>query len=206
MRSRICLIRHGLTEANKSKLYYGYADIPLSDDGITEIKRLAEAGVYPDGEGADFYTSGLKRAEQTLELIYGKRDHETLEMLKELNFGDFEMKSHGELKELEEYRTWRADRFGSLAPPNGESLMAFYKRAVRGFEDLKNRHARKVLSMRHSGEEALSITVCHGGTISAILESIHPKVKEHFYKWIPDPGHGYMIFLEDGSVTDTEAF
>lgn len=206
MKSRICLIRHGKTEGNKHKLYYGYADIPLSEEGVRDIKELAASGLYPDGEGAEFYTSGLRRAEQTMELIYGRREHEVLDRLKELNFGDFEMKSHGELKDLEEYRSWRADKLGSLSPPNGESLMAFYKRANRGFEELKARHARRVLALRHKEQEALSIAVCHGGTISAIMESIHPREREHFYKWIPDPGHGYMLYLEDGTVTETEAF
>lgn len=206
MRSRICLIRHGITEGNINRLYYGYADIPLAEEGVQQVRELAESGLYPQGEGADFYTSGLMRTEQTLELIYGRRSHETLKQLREINFGDFEMKSHDELKDMEEYRVWRADKFGSLAPPNGESLMAFYKRVSRGFDDLKLRHAQKVLSLRHSGREALSVVVCHGGTISAILESIYPRVREHVYKWIPDPGHGYMLFLEDGGVVDTESF
>ena len=206
MESRICLIRHGITEGNKNKLYYGFADIPLAEEGIYQLKDLAAAGIYPEGDGADFYTSGLKRTEQTLELIYGQRKHETLESLREINFGDYEMKSHGELKDSEEYRIWRSDVMGSLAPPNGESLMAFYKRVVRGFEDLKNRHAGKMLAMRHKDQDALSITVCHGGTISAILESIYPRQKDNFYRWIPDPGHGYMLFLEDGAVIDTEKY
>lgn len=174
MESRICLIRHGITEGNKNKLYYGFSDIPLAEEGIDQLKELAASGIYPNGDGADFYTSGLKRTEQTLELIYGQREHETLKNLREMNFGDYEMKSHGELKDLEEYRMWKSDDVGSLAPPNGESLMAFYKRAVRGFEDLKNRHACKMLAMRHKPQEALSIAVCHGGTISAIMESIYP--------------------------------
>lgn len=206
MDSKICLIRHGITEGNKNRLYYGHADIPLAEEGINELKKLARSGIYPDGETADFYTTGLKRTEQTLELIYGKREHETLEGLKEMNFGDFEMKSYHDLKELEEYQAWIADPNGEFCPPNGESLKGFYKRISRGFEDLKKRHLLKVVSMRHKEAEALSIAVCHGGTISAILESIYPRVKDNFYKWIPDPGHGYMLMMKDGDVTDVEKF
>lgn len=206
MESKICLIRHGITEGNKNKLYYGHADIPLAEEGIAELRRLAEEGIYPDGSNADFYTSGLMRTEQTLELIYGERQHETIEGLKEINFGDFEMKSYRELKELDEYQVWIADQGGRLSPPNGESLSAFYKRVVRGFDDLKKRHALKELSMRHKETEALSIAVCHGGTISAILESIYPKVKDNIYRWIPEPGHGYILYMRDGDVADTEKF
>ena len=71
------------------------------------------------------------------------------------------------------------------------------------------RHASCPVSYTHLDvykRQALSIAVCHGGTISAILESIYPKVKDNFYKWIPDPGHGYILFMEDGKVADTEKF
>ena len=206
MRSKICLIRHGITEGNKNRLYYGYADIPLAEEGIAALKELEKRDIYPDGSNADFYTTGLRRTEQTMEIIYGKREHEILPQLKEMNFGDYEMKSHGELKVLEYYQTWKADKFGILAPPNGESLQAFYKRIVRGFDDFKKKHMLKVLSMRHRSEEALSIVVCHGGTISAILESTYPKIKDNFYKWIPNPGHGYTLYIEDEDVLGVEKF
>ena len=49
MESRICLIRHGITEGNKNKLYYGFADIPLAEEGIYQLKELAAAGIYPEG-------------------------------------------------------------------------------------------------------------------------------------------------------------
>ena len=206
MKSKICLIRHGITEGNQRRLYYGHADIPLANEGVDELTRLAKAGIYPDGENADFYTSGLLRTEQTFFIIYGEKEHQQLEALKEINFGSFEMKSHEELKEQEDYQTWMDDKNGELAPPQGESITGFYERIAGGFEDLKNRHALKALSMRHKDEEALSVIVCHGGTIAAILESIYPDVKDNFYQWIPDPGHGYNLIIEDGKVVDKEEF
>lgn len=93
-----------------------------------------------------------------------------------------------------------------MAPPNGESIQGFAERIVQEFETLKNQHFLKELAMRHSGKEAMSIVVCHGGSISAILESIYPGDNESFYRWIPDPGHGYILTLEDGVFTDKEKF
>ena len=46
------------------------------------LKELAAAGIYPEGDGADFYTSGLKRTEQTLELIYGPVSYTHLDVYK----------------------------------------------------------------------------------------------------------------------------
>ena len=206
MKSRICLIRHGITEGNKKKLYYGHSDIDLAEEGITELKELVSSGLYPDGEGADFYTTDLKRTQQTLKLIYGEREFQMIPALKEINFGDFEMKSSGELKEIEEYRQWLKNPGQDQAPPNGESIRTFYARIKKGFEELKKKHALKVLSMRHSGREALSIVICHGGTISAVMEEVFPGKKDNFYQWIPDPGHGYMLTLEDGAVTSADPF
>ena len=206
MKSKICLIRHGITEGKKLKLYYGHSDIDLAPEGVEELKALAASGIYPDGTGADFYTTDLKRTHQTLELIYGKREFQQMADLKEINFGEFEMKSYHELKHLEKYQAWLKNPDVETEPPGGESVGAFYRRITTGFRELKNRHALKELAMRHSGSEALSIVVCHGGTISAIMEEIFPGEKDNFYQWIPDPGHGYVLTLEDGEVTGAEKF
>lgn len=207
MKSKICLIRHGITEGNKRRLYYGHSDIDLAEEGVAELKELAASGIYPDGEGADFYTTDLKRTHQTLKLIYGEREFQQMPALKEINFGDFEMRTYQELKDLEEYQEWlKNPKDDMLAPPNGESIRGFYDRIAAGFDDLKNRHALKVLSMRHKAEDALSIVVCHGGTISAVMEKVFPGEKKNFYEWIPDPGHGYMLTLEDGEVVNAEKF
>ena len=206
MRSRICLIRHGITEGNRDRLYYGRSDIPLVEEGKNEIARLRDEGIYPFADDADFYTTGLERTEQTFSIIYGDRPHGTIEELREIDFGDYEMKTHDELKVSEYYRKWRKDESGTMAPPGGESIADFVKRIAGGFEILRKKHALKELSMRHSGKEAMSVMVCHGGSISAILESIYPGNGESFYRWIPDPGHGYILTLEDGHFTGRERF
>lgn len=206
MKSKICLIRHSLTEANQKRLFYGYADIPLAPEGEALVRKLAAEGIYPDATGADLYTSGMLRTEQTFALIYGDRKHEVIEDLKEMNFGRFEMKSHEDLMEEEEYKSWCANRTGPLEPPEGERIPEFCQRILRGYEELLRKHALKELSLRHHEEEAVSIVVCHGGTIAAILESYYPGQKNIFYEWIPDPGHGYILHLEDGELVELERF
>ncbi len=51
-----------------------------------------------------------------------------------------------------------------------------------------------------------SIIVCHGGPISAILEYCFPDEKEHMFRWMPDPGHGYTIEFEDDKPVHHEKF
>lgn len=206
MKSRICLIRHGITEGNQRRLYYGHSDIPLSDEGRDELEELADSGLYPDSENASFYTTGLLRTEQTLKIIYGDRPHEVIEELKEINFGRFEMMSYEELKDRDDYQTWIGGDMTKDGPPEGESIGQFAARIKEGFDELMKRHQLKVLSLRHKAEDALSVAVCHGGSISVIMEILYPGVKDNFYQWIPDPGHGYILEMENGAVVNAEKY
>ena len=131
MKSNICLIRHGLTEGNLRRLYYGASDIPLSGKGEEELRKLAAEGIYPAAEEADFYTTGMIRTEQTLKLIYGEQEHQVLPLLKEINFGEFEMKSYEEMKDDPVYQEWISDKSGTLPPPGGESIQQFTSRIIR---------------------------------------------------------------------------
>ena len=129
MEQEITLIRHGLTEGNLKHWYYGASDIPLDFTGIDGIADLAGNGIYPDGENAAFYTSGLQRTEQTLFLIYGEVPHHNIDALKEMNFGAFEKKTYEELKELPYYQKWITDESGLTVPKGGECVADFRKRA-----------------------------------------------------------------------------
>ena len=54
----------------------------------------------PSSEDAQFFTTGMLRTEQSLEIIYGKREHEVIEALRELDFGEFEMCTYEQLNRL----------------------------------------------------------------------------------------------------------
>lgn len=206
MKSTIALIRHGITVGNVRRLYYGATNVPLAEKGIEELKRLTAEGIYPDGEGAEFYTTGMGRTQQTLELIYGDVPHEIIKSLREINFGDFEMKSYEELMAYEEYRDWITAMNDTKAPPNGECIRDFNERVIRGFEEVRKRHSVRSLELRHQEEDARSIVICHGGTISSIMNYIWPGVADNMYEWLPDPGHGYLLLLQDDAVDGYERF
>jgi len=187
---KIHLIRHGITEAIKSRVYYGHTDVPLSSEGIDRIVDLVRAGIYPDADGARLYTSGLLRAEQTFFLIYGCREHQTDPRLREYNFGEFEMKTHEQLMENKAYQVWIRDKDGVIPCPGGESRRDFETRVAAGFSDLLNRHKDD------ENPEESSIVICHGGVISQIMNTCFPNCKENVYQWGPEPGRGYTIHIE----------
>ena len=122
--STIYLFRHGITEGNKRRLYYGSTDLPLIEEGIAAIDTRKRAKIYPfyhDIKDFLFITTDLIRTEQTLFEIYGEIEHETDPRLREFSFGDFEMLSYENLKDREDYQAWiTGDNWRNVCP-NGES-------------------------------------------------------------------------------------
>lgn len=188
----IHLIRHGTTEGNITRVYYGSSDIPLANEGIDIISSLTVAGIYPKPDGADLYTTGLLRTEQTFFLIYGCKEHQEMKELREYQFGDFEMKTHSQLEDNAEYQAWINDINGITPCPNGESSVDFKTRVNGGFAKILERHKDP------SVKDKISIIICHGGVISVIMGTCFPGHEKNIYQWQPNPGRGYTLYIEDG--------
>lgn len=201
MKSKILILRHGRTEGNKKKWFYGSTDIPLLPEGEEELIRQREAGLYPDiPKDALFFTTGLERTARTLELLFGKREFEVVRDLQELNFGVCECKSFDELKDDPIFEAWAYDESGDVVFPEGESRNQFSERVKKGFKHVMDKHALLELAKRHSDEEAFSVIVCHGGTISELFNQLYPGEKESQWDWMPEPGSGYLMEIEDGQL------
>lgn len=201
---KIHLIRHGQTAANLNRCYYGASDIPLTMMGIYELEENCEMNIYPDAMGARLFTSGMYRTEQTFAVIYGGQrgvdiepvnepEHEVVEELREYDFGEYELKTHDELKDEEAYRGWICDVSGETCTPGGESPVGFQSRVWKGFEKiLKNFDGRDI------------IIICHGGVISTIMTKFFTPDERNIYQWQPDPGRGYTLLLKSGEVIGYE--
>ena len=183
--STIYLFRHGITEGNKRRLYYGSSDIPLIEEGIEAIKTRREAGIYPDLSGFKVITTNLKRTEQTLFEMYGREvPHETDPRMREFSFGEFEMHSYEELKDREDYQAWiSGDNWRNICP-NGESGEIMLNRSLEAMKE-------------YIGTDC--IIVCHGGVIAGLMLTWFPgdETAEHFYAWQPKPSEGYRIDFDD---------
>ena len=184
--STIYLFRHGITEGNKLRLYYGSTDIPLIEEGIEAIRERREAGIYPETEGFKIITTDLCRTEQTLFEMYGREvPHKTDPRMREFSFGDFEMKGYEQLKDREDYQAWiTGDNWRNICP-NGESGEIMLNRSLEAMED-------------YIGTDC--IIVCHGGVIAGLMLTWFPgdETAEHFYAWQPKPSEGYRIDFDDG--------
>ena len=169
---KIYLIRHGRTEANERHLYCGSTDLPLSDAGREELKQLRY-----DMKNVRFLTSGMKRTNETLRILFGDAPYEVDPRFREIDFGIFEMHSYEELKDTTDYQIWLAGDNEANTPPNGESGVQMSRRVLEALADLK--------------EDTCIIT--HGGVIAIIMESLFPNEDKNRYQWQPAPGRGYAV-------------
>ena len=219
--SRILLLRHGITEGNKKKWFYGHVDLPLLPEGIAELEKQKEEGLYPAlSDEALCFTTGLARTAETLRTIFGEREFETVKDLRGINFGVCECKSFDELKDKDEFQTWMYDEQGDYPLPEGESRNEFRERVKRGFEYVLQRHNELVRRRRgiREGEcvdvagsagdnssmrdstSVITAVITHGGVISEIMAKLFPDEKESQWDWMPEPGCGYLLDVDDGEV------
>ena len=168
----IYLIRHGRTEANEKHLYCGSTDLPLSQTGKEELCKLKYAV-----KNARFITSGMKRTNETLRILFGDVPYQADPRFREVDFGIFEMRSYEELKDTPEYQAWLTGDNEVNIPPKGESGAQMKKRVLEAFSEIQ--------------EDTCIIT--HGGVIAAIMESLFPEEGKNRYQWQPKNGRGWIM-------------
>ena len=177
------LIRHGRTEANKNWLYCGSTDLPLMEEGREELLALRGAGGYPAAEGLRRCTSGMKRTDETLDILFGPGESLALPAFREMDFGAFEMRSYEAMKEDPEYLEWITGDNRVNVCPGGESGEQMEARVLAAWRELE------------AGPDALLVT--HGGPIAAIMEYLFPDAGKNRYEWQPKNGRGYLLERED---------
>ena len=168
----IYLIRHGKTSANEKHLYCGSTDLSLSDAGKEELRHL-----HYEINNVRFLTSGMKRTNETLRILFGDVPYEVDPRFREVDFGIFEMQSFEQLKDTPEYQAWLTGDNDANIPPQGESGLQMKARVLNAFSEIK--------------EDSCIIT--HGGCIAAIMEHLFPGEGKNRYEWQPKNGGGYII-------------
>ena len=145
---KLYLVRHGETELNVKKVYYGSTDCELTEKGKEQAVSLktAFASVPLDL----VLESPLKRAKTTVDLILGEKEVPRLEddRLKELDFGGWEGKSYTELQGDPLYEQWCRE-WKTTCPPRGECFLDLAQRVRSFYGDLLKREEERVLIVAH---------------------------------------------------------
>lgn len=153
------MARHGEADDAEPKRYLGSTDLPLTQRGFDQARRLAAC---LHGEGlTHLVSSPLLRARQTADavalatgLMVGEEP-----LLREIDFGGCEGLNHIEISQCQP-AAWQALRDPTVFFPQGESVNDVAARVQR-FADTLAAYppAAKVLVVAHGG--SLRILLCH---------------------------------------------
>ena len=124
----LVLVRHGQSDWNLKNLFTGWRDVDLSPKGVEEAR---DAGRKLKAQGLKFdvaYTSALKRAQRTLDLMLEEMGQTGIpvtkdQALNERDYGDLAGLNKDDARAKwgeEQVHIWR--RSYDVAPPGGESL------------------------------------------------------------------------------------
>ena len=162
MITTINLVRHGETDWNVLGKFQGCMDTVLSKDGILQAEQLKKR-FY---DKFDFiYTSPLKRALKTAEIISESKDNKVniAPGLREIDFGDWEGLTIREIETNfpEKFINWRNDE---LEGPMCGGDLSIKIASIRAKKTILE------ITEKHQGENI--IIVAHGGIIKAGLIGI----------------------------------
>ncbi len=177
----IHFIRHGAISPTLKGRYIGMTDVPLSEEGKTEIRRLSSELDYPYAKVV--FSSPLKRCTQTAKLIYPAVEPLIIDQLAECHFGEWENKTADDLKNDGDFKKWLAGD-STVKPPRGESNEDFTRRICLMFENIVN-------GLMKTGTTDAAI-VTHGGVMNLLL-AVYGLPQARPFDWACDNGYGYSL-------------
>ena len=172
---KVYLLRHGLTDWNKLRRVQGSSDIPLNEEG-RRVARLTAEGMR-DMPIDLVYSSPLKRARETAEIICAGRDVPIVfdDRIREIGFGEFEGVTWPEIYENEECAGFRKFFFDpdNYVPERGAESIE--KVIARGKSFLEER------IYPHEGEDLTILVAAHGAMIRGLQAAGRGADKTNFW-------------------------
>lgn len=155
----LIFVRHGEAEGNVQKIFHGWHNSDLTENGHRQAERTAE--YLADVPIDILYASDLKRTMETAGYIARMKHMEIHpdSRLREIFGGKWENVPWAQLPEKfpEAYENWLTYPH-KLIMPDGESMPDFQKRLVEAVEEI---------AARHVGQQVCIVT--HGTAIKALL-------------------------------------
>ena len=162
MSTRIFLVRHGATTLTAEDRFAGATDVPLSDLGREQVRRLAAR--LGDDRITAVYASPLGRTVETAQILAAPHSLivETRDGLREISHGRWEQMTRHEVdaKFPEEAAAWDADPY-TFAPVGGESGLAVTARALP-----------VLMEIVRENQDGNVLVVSHKATIRLLLSSL----------------------------------
>ncbi|HEX5516117.1 MAG TPA: 2,3-bisphosphoglycerate-dependent phosphoglycerate mutase [Pseudolabrys sp.] len=181
----LVLVRHGQSDWNLKNLFTGWRDVDLTEKGVAEAR---EAGRKLKTQGIKFdvaFTSVLKRAQRTLDLMLTELGQTTIPIFKdqalnERDYGDLVGVNKDDARKKwgeEQVHIWR--RSYDVAPPGGESLKDTLARALPYY-------VTDILPRVLRGERVL--VSAHGNSLRALVMVLDKHTPDSITKLNLDTG------------------
>jgi 2,3-bisphosphoglycerate-dependent phosphoglycerate mutase len=181
----LVLVRHGQSDWNLKNLFTGWRDVDLTEKGVAEAR---EAGRKLKAQGIKFdvaFTSALKRAQRTLDLMLTELDQTAIPIFKdqalnERDYGDLVGLNKDDARKKwgeEQVHIWR--RSYDVAPPGGESLKDTLARALPYY-------VTDILPRVLRGERVL--VAAHGNSLRALVMVLDKHTPDSITKLNLDTG------------------
>ena len=181
----LVLVRHGQSDWNLKNLFTGWRDIDLTEKGVAEAR---DAGRKLKAQGIKFdvaFTSALKRAQRTLDLMLTELGQTTIPIFKdqalnERDYGDLVGLNKDDARKKwgeEQVHIWR--RSYDVAPPGGESLKDTLARALPYY-------VTDILPRVLRGERVL--VAAHGNSLRALVMVLDKQTPDSITKLNLDTG------------------
>lgn len=167
--TRLLLIRHGESEANRNGIFAGQIDPDLVENGVTQAKCTAKY-VSLNYNVDKIYSSDLKRAYNTAKALSEETGIDVTKKteLREIKGGEWENKRFSELETLspEAYSIWITD-IGKSCCPGGESVRQLGKRIMAALEEIaKENDGKTVAIATHATPIRVAQTIIMTGDVA----------------------------------------
>ncbi len=175
--TKIYLVRHGETRANKLRLLFGHLDLDLNQNGIKQARKTAKKLVRVGLAPTHIISSPLKRAKHTAKIIakhlVGAGLTRTQKIiidkdLLEKSEGTWEGKTFWEVRkeDSKNYKKWIKNPIKNR-PPKGESISDLNKRAKKFYKTILRKYlGENIIVVSHSGPIRLFILNILGADIN----------------------------------------
>jgi 2,3-bisphosphoglycerate-dependent phosphoglycerate mutase len=179
MTGTLILVRHGESEWNLKNLFTGWRNPDLTEKGIGEARATGKAlkakGIVPDL----YYTSALRRAQHTLDLMLEEMGILNLSIVRNIALNE---RDYGDLSGLnkddarakwgeEQVLIWR--RSYDVPPPGGESLKDTAARTLPYYD-------AEIVPQLKAGKTVL--VAAHGNSLRAMVMAIEGLTPEQILK------------------------
>lgn len=193
----LALVRHGLSEWNKTGLWTGLTDIELAPEGKIQAREAGEGLKEIHFDIA--FVSGLIRAKQTLDEILDvlgyKPEIIANDALNERDYGIYTGKNKWEVKNKIGDKKYQELRRGwDPEIPEGENLKQVYARVVPYFKET-------ILPQLKIGKNVL--VSAHGNSLRALVKYLDNISDAEIGKLNIATGETYLYQVNnDGEITD----